>query len=326
VLRLFILLSFLFFNLFACQDGYKACINKVQDSHAIQNNSLFIPVGKTKRIVYAKSVPNSKILKQDPFLSLYLVEDKRPFAYPFTINMRLQLATAAVNELDAKEGKFLSHQIGLNSFAKYSKEVSTAFIITNSCCNVEGIHVSKGVIEKEYIKHFITVKSSEYGDIGIRVKDDNGVVVVNAVDPFMKGNVFHMNDCIVAYDGKKIFNAAGLMRKILFSKIGTKHKVKIKRANRFSTLHVRTEKRYGGGYLSDTFFERKGLYFDKELHIMKLSEEFRKRGIKNGDKLVQVNGVNVSTQSELRGYLQKMKNYDTMLFERNSFQFFVKIK
>jgi len=142
----------------------------------------------------------------------------------------------------------------------------------------------------------------------------------------MKDNIFKLHDCIVTYDNKKVLNAAALMRNILFSKINTLHKVKIKRNNKFLTFTVKIRKRYGGGYLSDTFLEQKGLYFNKQMKIIKISKEFLKNGVKNGDKLLQVNGVTIMNQAQLRDYLQKNKDYSSMLIERNNFQFFVKIK
>jgi len=326
VFRLFIALHLLFLNLYACKGGYTTCIDKVKDSNTIQNNSLFIPVHANKRIVYTQGIPNYKMLKYDPFLSLYLVEDKKSFPYPFEFNMHLQLGSAALNAVDANEGKFISHQIGLNHFAKYSEGIKTPFIITSSCCSLEGLYTSRGVIEKEYLQHFIHTKSNEYGDIGVRVRDEKNLVIVNAVDPFMQNNPFYLNDCIIEYDGKKVLNAAQLMRSILFSKINTPHQIKVKRSDKFLTFKVFIKKRYGGGYLSDTFFESQGLYFDKDLHIVKLSNKFLKVGLKNGDKLLQVNDVNIKNQTQLRNYLQNKKDYSRMLFERNSFQFFVKIK
>jgi len=87
----------------------------------MQQNSLFIPIKHDQRIVYSHKKPESTILKYDPFLSLYLIEDKKPFAYPYDINMRLQLGTAILNDKTAKEGRIVQHQIGLSFFGKYNQ-------------------------------------------------------------------------------------------------------------------------------------------------------------------------------------------------------------
>ena len=324
--RLLVPASLLFINLYACKGGYASCVAKVKDSHAIQNSSLFIPISKTTRLVYTQNRPHAKILKQDPFLSLYLIEDKHPFSYPFDINMRLQLGTAMVTDKVAKEGRFVRNQIGLNTLAKYSEPLIYPALLTSSCCSLEGIVTQRGIIQKEYLNHFVRSKGSEYGDIGIRVKNEKGFVIVSASDPFMQSNPFKNGDCIVAFDGKKIEAASVLMRKILFSKVGTKHSVKVKRGKKFITYKVTADKRFGGGALSDTFLEREGIFFDKQLRLQKIASVFAKYGLKIGDKLIQINGVRVKNQKELRAYLQTYKDYSSLLFERNGFQFFVNIR
>jgi len=286
-----------------------------------------VVVKNHQRVVFSKSVPNAVILKYDPFLSLYLIKDNTHFKYPFSFNNRLQLHTAIVDAHQAKSGKFIKKQIGLDSFGKYSASLSHSALILNSCCSLEGIVTPKGVIEKGYIQRFINTKKSIYGDIGIRVKNDKkGSVVVIASDPFMKNNPFKRGDCIQVYDKKRIHNASQLMRIILFGKIGSKHTVKLKRDAKFITLHVKTHKRYGGGYISDTFLERKGIFFDKTLHITKLKKHFQNYGLRVGDRLIAVNKVVVNNQEELRLYMEKYKNYSLLLFERNQFDFFVNIK
>lgn len=326
MLRLFVVVSLLFFNLYACKGGYASCIQKVKDAKVIQNNTLILPLKNAQCLVYTRHITNMKIIKYDPFLSLYLVKDNKPFVYPYDINMRLQLPTAIINTKKAKEGKFLQAQIGLNTFAKYNKTLKVPALISSSCCSIEGVVTTKGIIQKEYIKYFLSAKKVVYGDIGIRVYDKNGRVLVNASDPFMQENPFKVQDCIMRYDNKKVSNASTLMQKILFSPLGSKHTVQVKRGSKLLTFSVTCKRRYGGGYLSDTFLEQKGIYFDVGLHVIKINKKFQNYGLNIGDKLIGVNGVIVKNQDELRRYIEKFKDYSSLLFERNNFQFFVNIK
>ena len=240
--------------------------------------------------------------------------------------MRLQLGTAMINDTKMCEGKFVKNQVGLNQLALYSEPLITPAIVSSSCCSLEGVVTPRGIIQKEYIKNFLDSKEIVYGDIGIRVKNEKGRVLICASDPFFKNNPFVKGDRVVAFDGRKIEAASLLMRKILFSRVGTKHTLKIKRANKFITLKVTTKKRYGGGSVSDTFLESQGLYFSKDLLVTKVEKIFKKNGVKKGDRLISINGVRVKNQKELRHYLQKYKNYSKLLIERNHFQFFVNIK
>lgn len=324
--RLFALFTLLFFNLFACQGAYRSCTQKINDANVIQNSSLSIPIKNNKRLIYSLTPPNAKILKQDPFLSLYLIEDTTPFAYDFDINLNLKIGSAIVDKKNSIQGKILTNQVGLNSLATYSKKYRAPALLLNSCCSLEGIVTPKGIIQKEYIQRFISSSPAEYSDIGIRVKNDKHLVIVSASNPYMKNNPFKKGDCIVAFDGKKVKAASLFMREVLFSKVGSKHTIKIKRGSKFMTFDVITQKRVGGGELSDTFLEFKGIYFDKNLTIVKLSHYFKKYGLHLGDKLIQVNGTLVKTQEELLNYTQNFQDFSSLLFERDKFQFFVNIK
>jgi len=326
LLRLLVSFLLLFINLYACKGGYSSCVAKVKDSHTFTKNLLAIPVTKTKRLVYAYKPPHAKILKHDPFLSLYLIEESFSFAYPFELNMRLQLGTAVVTQNGSCEGKFLSQQIGLNTFANYGAKMTTPAIIMSSCCWLEGIVTKRGVIQKNYLRHFLKSKNSFYGDIGIRVEQNAKSVSVLAIDPFIKSNPFKKGDIILRFDGKRVRNAAWLMEHILFSTLGSKHHVKIKRAGKILIFNVITQKRYGGGFVSDTFLESRGLYFDQQLRLTKVSGFFKNYGLKNRDRLIQVNGVGVKNQKELRENIENFKNYSSLLFERDGFEFFVNIK
>ena len=327
MLRLFVLAQLFLLSLYACDGTFTPCINKIKDSYSIYKNTSTVLVQNHQRIVYTRNTPNAAVVKYDPFLSLYLVKDETGFAYPFSFDEKLQLKTAIVNAKEAKAGKMLQREIGLNHFGKYSQALSGAAVILNSCCALEGIVTSDGVIEKAYLKHFLNAKKVAYGDIGIRVKEDeNSSVLVSASDPFMKYNPFQKGDCILVFDGEKVQNAATLMQQILFAPLGSQHSVKIKRGAKIMHFSVKTSKRYGGGYLSDTFLERKGFYFDENLRIVRLDKEFASYGIKVGDKLEAINAVAVNNQEQLRLYLQEHKEFSSLRLERNNFEFFVNIK
>ncbi|MDH4944674.1 PDZ domain-containing protein [Sulfurimonas sp. C5] len=325
-LRLLFLLSFLFLNLHACKNGYFSCVAKVKDSTSIQKNSISIPIKNNKRLVYSQQIPNAKIYKHDPFLNLYIIEDKKHFKYPFDINMRLQLGTAAVTDKTFKEGKVLKEQVGLNTLGIYSAKMKTPALITSSCCALEGILTPGGFIDKYYLNNFITKKSADYGDIGIRVKDQKGCIKIVASNPYLKNNPLKRGDCVIGFDGKKVSSAAQLMRNILFSTVGSKHTIKVKRDKKVLDFNVEAYKRTGGGEVSDTFLEFRGIFFNKKLHIVGLNQYFKDYGMQLGDRLIQVNGVQVKNQDELREYVENFKDFSRLLFERKNFQFFVNIK
>ena len=324
--RLFFLFNLSLLPLLACQGGYTSCQQKIIDSHSLLNQTISIPIKNHKRIIYSKTAPKAKILKHDPFLSLYMIIDDTKFKYPFVSNYKVPMGMASVNNKRAIEGKITRHQIGLNKFALFNEVLSTPSLLLTSCCSLEGFVTPEGIIEKEYIDRFIKIKKVSYSDIGIRVKDEKKLVIVDAINPFLEGNNFQLDDCIVTFDGKKVHNASSLMKWILFSKIGSTHKVKIKRDSKYLTLKMKSSKRNGGGYLSDTFLEFLGISFDKDLKIIKIQVKAKEYQLKIGDKLIQVNQKKITTEAQILKMLSEAEESSTLLFERDGFQFFVKIK
>ncbi len=219
MLRLLLALSSIFFTLFACDGGFESCRSKVIDSQSIVDQILQIPVENNQRIVFSKTAPNMKIIKHDPFLSLYLVEDTKKFKYPFRINMNHAMGTLAVNNHKIVEGKILKKQIGLDGFATFSEEIQLPSLILNSCCALEGVATEDGIIEKEYIQRFLKAKTISYADFGVKLRESNSLAVVEEINHFVNTNPFEKGDIILELDGKKVKNASTLARDILFSQI-----------------------------------------------------------------------------------------------------------
>ncbi|MFA6196915.1 MAG: PDZ domain-containing protein [Sulfurimonas sp.] len=337
MLRLFIIFNLLFFNALACDGGYDSCKQKVIDSNTTHGQTLEIPVENNKRLIYSAKTPECKILKSDPFLGLYLVEDYSDFEYPFTINMLEPSGIAAINENSAKEGKIVKRQVGLSQLAVFDTHVSSPRILTNSCCSLEGIVTPKGIIEKEYIERFLRVEDTSYADIGINLKDQKGAVIVSELTSSIKNNPFKKDDVVMSIDGKKVENSATTMREILFDTIGTKHSLMIKRGSKLMTIEVESQKKEmqvvkeTKPVIAPTIkkveenVQTNGLQFDKNLKITKIDEQGKKYGLKLGDKLLQIDGIKITNQQELTKNLSSLKNNANLLFERNDFQFFVNV-
>lgn len=325
MLRLLLALSTLFFNLFACSGGLESCRQKVIDSQSIINKTVQLPIQKNQRLVFSTTKPHATIIKHDPFLSLYLIEDKKGFQFPFKINMKYDMGAMAVDDKQAIKGKIVQKQVGLEQFALFSKDIASPSLILNDCCALEGIVTPKGVIQKEYIERFLKAKIVSYSDFGIRVNDVGSVVSVSSSNPFMKENSFKKNDAILELDGKKVKDSASLMRNILFSQVGSMHTLKVKRDGQILTLKVKSQPRVGGGFLSDTFLEFLGLSFDESLKITKIQKIAERYGLKIGDKLLQIDTKSVQSGSDISQIIDGSNKSPNLLFQRDGFQFFVKL-
>lgn len=326
MLRLFLILGFLSFSLFACSGNFSTCKKKVKDSKAILNQHIQIPLQKNQTLIFSKKTPNAKVLKYDPFLSLYLVKSTKRFKYPFKINKKLSLPYAAVNEKMAIKGRIVKKQIGLNSLATYSEVLFAPSILMDTCCYLDGLVTPRGIIQRDYIKRFIYKKDITYADIGIRVDDVNKKIVIIKSNPFLQNNPFKQGDVVLKFDGKKVYSSSSLMKKILFSKVGKTYDIEVLRDSTKLKYQVKTFKRYGGGYISDTFLEQKGIYFDDDLKIISIDKKQNVYGLKVGDKLIQVNKKRVKSPSDVLENISNFKDKASLLFYRNGFEFFVNIK
>jgi hypothetical protein len=115
------------------------------------------------------------------------------------------------------------------------------------------------------------------------------------------------------------------MRDILFSEIGSVHKVKIKRGSEILTLSTKSQNRKGGGYLNDIFLELLGISFDKNLSIIGIDKNAQNYGLKLGDKLLQINTKEIKNEQDIFNIFDDSKKSVNLLFERDHFQFFVKV-
>lgn len=324
MLRVFIALNFLLLNIYACEGGYNSCVNKVKHSKTLQNKTLQIPISKHTKLVFSRDKPSAKILKHDPFLCLYIVEDKNSFKHPFKINMRYPAGLSSVNDSSAIEMKIKTRQLGLSQFASANVKLQVPAVLTNSCCSLEGIVTERGIIEKVYIKRFLDVKDVRYSDIGIRVKDTKNGIIVTSYDPFMKNNPFKIGDYVLSMDANKIKYSATLMRRILFAKIGSTHTLKVKRDKKIINIKVKSQERLSGGYKIETYLENYGLTFDKNLRLIKIDKTKKHYGFLLGDRLLQVNTHKVDKQNDVMKYISDFKYHPKLLFERNdNFQFFI---
>ena len=90
-------------------------------------------------------------------------------------------------------------------------------------------------------------------------------------------------------------------------------------------LSAKSQKREGGGFLSDTFLEFLGLYFDKNLFLTKIEKKALKYQLKLGDKLLQINHKKIRTKEEILEILVNKNKSLSLLFLRDQFQFFLTV-
>ena len=326
MVRFFAALTLFFSLSLACEGGFDACIAKVGATQSVQGQNLVIPLGAKRFLVYSPTPPKfGKILKKDSFLSLYLVEKKEDSKYFFKLNRHLSLGEACVNDTLAIEGRITQSQVGLNVLAKMNEPLFAPSLVLNSCCFLEGIVTHRGIIQRAYLKRFINEQESRYGDIGIRLDPKNKASVVSAIDPFFPSNPFEKGDTLLALDGKKVSSPSTAMETILFWKIGSEHRVEVARGSERLEFGVRVAERLGGGVLSDTFLESRGIVVNDALEIIEIGKNAASLGIAKGDRILGVNATFVKDPEGLRKNIYTKNKSVNLLLQRAGFQFFVQI-
>lgn len=310
-------------TLFSNPLDFKACQLKYQVSSMNVGQAYAFAVNDKYALFYSKEEPAQKVVKRDPFLGLNLIEADKRFRHSFKFHHRLSDKLSGILPHSITEGRMLSSQIGLNTPAKFSKPLKNSTLITDSACGIVGVSTPDGVIEKEYIKHFLKSKEIVYADVGIRLIDKNGVCVT-ARNPFFYNMPFMQHDIIVQMDGEKVASASEVSRRILLSKPKSMHTFIVLRDNKKIKIKVEAQERLSGGLSEDNFLDTMGFVMDEHLVVMQDNVQY---GVKKGDKLRLVRGDGVRTSADVRHVLSQEKSDKdksiALLFQRDGFDFFI---
>ena len=263
----------------------------------INNELIILPNGYPTWVVDKNHVltfnPNSiedlTIIKRNPILGLYLIKvnstnSKEPMLFKKT---RSPLRFA-IDDENYIPGKIRKKQIGLN-FAEFSETVADNLMIISGCCVTAGLSIGGNkYIEADYLKHFIRSDDKYLSDIGARFKEVDGKIIVDEVNPFFTENPFLEGDEILYFNENPVLNFVNFMKEILFIGKDTKVNIEILRKNELFEFEVQTDILRGGGFLSDTFLENIGVWFDKNLNVTNIHSEsaFAKKQLKNHYHLV----------------------------------------
>ena len=325
-LRQLLISFFLTLNLFSAPVDFRACQLKYEVSSAHLGNTQGFAIDRSFAIIYSENEPNYKVIKRDPYLGLNLVQAPKPFKHIFKFYKHKPKQLAAITPSLSIEGKITSEQIGLNELAQFSEKIPENALITGSCCGILGLSTPHGIIEKEYLRHFMESEKVQYSDLGIRLANEEGVRIVE-VNPFFQDSPFILDDIILFMDKKKAVSAGQVSKDILFSKPGSVHQFIVLRNSKKIKIQMSTIDRNSGGEIPESFFDFFGLELDENLIVKKDAPRFE---IKEGDKLLSVMKKEVKCLDDIRLVLSEEKENDAesifLLFQREGFDFFIHFK
>ena len=313
---------------------FRQCYNKNKQSFVYFGETRAVAVSKHLAVAYSQTKPKVAYVKFDPFLNLYLFRSAKalkPVKLKSTHSLKLGEWIAGMDDTSLYAGNFAKSGDLLDSFYLQNAKLEANSIISCLCCEVYGLGIGAGsFIGSEYIKRFITMsgKSPYYGDIGVRFEKKANNFVVKSIDPFYPNQLLQVNDKILKIDGKKVYSLKQLNQKVLFSAPKSTIKIELLRGKKVLKINLKVRSRMGGGYLSDSFLEKKGIFFDKDMKIIKVNKNSfgEKSGLLVGDKLMQIDNKMIKNQNDMKTYLSNLKSKEAqLLFDRKDFQFFVKI-
>lgn len=311
---------------------FRQCYNKNIKSFVYFGDIRAVAITKNLAVAYSKSTPKVPFVKFDPFLNLYLFASKKPLIpvrLKSTHLLKLGEWIAGMDDDSLYAGNFAKSGDLLDTLYLQNAQMSSNSIISCLCCQVYGLGIGNGTfIGSEYIQRFLDAKEIFYGDIGVRFEKNGKDFEVAEIDPFYKNQSLQIGDKISKVNNKNITSLKQLNQAILFAKPKSKINLEFMRANSMQKSSATVVSRVGGGNLSDSFLEQKGIFLDKDLRIIAIEPKSfaAQKGLKVGDKLMYIDKMKLESQKTLRKYLSNTKaKYFQLLFDRHDFQFFVKM-
>jgi hypothetical protein len=299
-----------------CESGFESCLQKVNDLHVVQNDTLQIPLKQKKLLIYSNK-PLNNTMKSDPFLGLYLIKAKYAVSHPFKFHKTLPYSQLASVSTGITCGNITHPQKGLEHLATFSSPLQQNGVVLTSCCELVGVATPRGIIQKRYIQHFLE-KGGVYGEIGVRVMQKDKKVKVCSVNRFINRKLF-IGDIIVSVNKKTIHNVKEFNEAVLFAKIGSVVQVELIRDNKKIQLSMKVMQRKGGGLLSDTFFEAIGVYFDPTLHVIASTNP----SLHVGDRIFSINKKAVKNYKDMRLALSSIEDIVKIGITRKGLDFFI---
>lgn len=309
------------------EDDYKTCKTNLKDA--------FIKVGGVDGLVvdenYAITFKKPKSYQvYNPFYNIYIVHkisgfkeflktDDTSLCNEFNLASISQNALSYGNFLEFKNGK---GRVDFNL-------LKNSFVI-NPCCEILGISINKReFLPNSHLNTLVKRVNPYDGYIGADFYQKGQKVYVLNVDFNLKNIHFCPNDQIVSVDGVKITSKAQLNRMILSTEYKDDLKIVIKRSNSYKTLNVKSLHKPKYNINAVTYLQKLGIKFDKNLIIRKVYKNSfaSKKGLKKGDRLIQINFKDVKDVLEAKDrFLYGKKEKFHFLFSRDDFQFFINFK
>lgn len=310
-------------------EDFKACFKQNEKSFIKLNGVDAIVIDKHHAVSFAKPL---KYKKYDRILKLFVIYCEEELKPPKFANDALQKKELYLGSLTQKRiafGKFKKQGSIFSGFDTLFFKDRKGSMIVDGCCFMHGIGRGNGsFIPNRYLKRLLESEDNFYGDIGIGYYGSRGKVFISSLNPYKVKNLC-IGDEIVSVNGIPVDSKAKLQEMILFSKKDDVLTLYVKRGGKMRVVEVKPFLRGKYPYRDSTYLKQTGMIFGKHLVLSKVPKNSfaAKKGLKGGDKLMEVNFKPVKTTYEMRRALRKAGNSTNhLLFTRKDFQFFITFK
>jgi len=255
-----------------------------------------VPVTKTKSITFNKK----NCINYDPFTGMCVINSKNKRIVKFFNNPKLGWWAASIKHNEIYVGNYAKNEIFFSPALLSVKAVKNS-VVTDMFCRAIGIGRGDGFIKGDTVLHFL--RYGYWGDAGIEADED---MKITSFDPFYVKEV-NIGDKILKINNKKA--TPDVFKKYIIQGIQGK-KVILNINGKNIKIPLRKKK-----YLF-TPLEYFGIKVNKNMIITKLSERLKNRYyIKEGAKIIKINGSEIKTFEELKKALSTYKNVTITVLE-----------
>lgn len=343
-------------------DDFAACYEKLKPS-VVSVNGAFGVVIAPDLIVVPKNNDTviNNYVKFDPYLQVYLVKSEQklePVNFVDETDEASIKRSTWVGVLGQNDESLMGH---IERFAKGVGELDTLSfdsprtgLVTSACCKPIGIAVGENkFIGARYLRHLAAYPDVYYGDISVSFNDNGDEMVVSGVDPLGRGRALTKGDVVLAVNGKKPQSLRELNEMILFAPKGSVLSFSLRRGDEkidvdvpvsggvdfsFDTIEPKRKLPYSAktNLIEDGIKEQSaqskllndfGLWLDAKLVVTKVAPNSNAAifGVENGDRVLEVDGVSVSSRVELESEMGD-EPAPTLLLRRGEFDYFLKVQ
>ncbi len=309
------------------KQDYKTCYESVKNAFIKLHGVDAIALDEHHAISFSAYTPSEYVL-YEPFYKFYLLYSDESLSHAELgndKNLSKQSPLGSVSSFGVHFGKFDSF-LGKN-LARVKFKSPKNSIVLNPCCDMLGLGLGEDkFILNSYLEYLMKRKSPIDGYVGLSFKQIGSKVLVGELDLLLENQAFCPDDEIIEVGSKSINSKDELERLVLFAQKDEPLSFRIKRKGKEKLIKALVVSKPSYDINSLSYLEKIGIYLNEDLIVTMVKQDSlaHKKGIKIGDKLLEMSFSKLDAKKDIREKMAYKKGDDfSLLFTRNDFQFFI---